>query len=43
MLKMARKEMGLTQKDVANAMHTKKFSISLIKNHAQDTKLSILQ
>jgi len=43
MLKMARKEMGLTQEDVANAMHTKKSAISRIENHAQDIKLSTLQ
>jgi predicted transcriptional regulator len=43
MLKMARKEMGLTQEDIANAMHTKKSAISRIENHAQDIKLSTLQ
>ena len=43
MLKMARKETGLTQEDVAKAMHTKKSAISRIENHAQDIKLSTLQ
>ena len=43
MLKMARKETGLTQEDIANAMHTKKSAISRIENHAQDIRLSTLQ
>jgi len=43
MLKLARKEMGLTQEDVAIAMHTQKSAISRIENHAQDIKLSTLQ
>ncbi len=43
MLKMARKEAGLTQEDVAIAMHTKKSAISRIENHAQDIRLSTLQ
>jgi DNA-binding XRE family transcriptional regulator len=43
MLKMARKETGLTQEDIANALHTKKSAISRIENHAQDIKLSTLQ
>ena len=43
MLKMARKETGLTQEDVAVAMHTKKSAISRIENHAQDIRLSTLQ
>ena len=43
MLKMARKETGLTQEDIAKAMHTKKSAISRIENHAQDIKLSTLQ
>ena len=42
-LKMARKETGLTQEDVATAMHTKKSAISRIENHAQDIRLSTLQ
>ncbi len=43
MLKMARKETGLTQEDIASAMHTKKSAISRIENHAQDIRLSTLQ
>jgi len=43
MLKMARKETGLTQEAVATAMHTKKSAISRIENHAQDIRLSTLQ
>ena len=43
MLKMARKETGLTQEEVAIAMHTKKSAISRIENHAQDIRLSTLQ
>lgn len=43
MLKLARKEAGLTQEDIAKAMHTKKSAISRIENHAQDIRLSTLQ
>jgi ribosome-binding protein aMBF1 (putative translation factor) len=43
MLKMARKETGLTQEELATAMNTKKSAISRIENHAQDIKLSTLQ
>jgi len=43
MLKMARKETGLTQEEVAQAMHTKKSAISRIENHAQDIRLSTLR
>jgi len=43
MLKLARKETGLTQSDIAKAMHTKKSAISRIENHAQDMRLSTLQ
>jgi len=43
MLKMARKETGLTQEEVALAMHTKKSAISRIENHAKDIRLSTLQ
>ena len=43
MLKLARKETGLTQSDIADAMHTKKSAISRIENHAQDIRLSTLQ
>ena len=43
MLKIARKETGLTQEDIANAMHTQKSAILRIENHAQDIRLSTLQ
>jgi len=43
MLKLARKETGLTQSDIAEAMHTKKSAISRIENHAKDIRLSTLQ
>lgn len=43
MLKMARKESGLTQEEVAAQLHTKKSAISRIENHAQDIRLSTLQ
>jgi len=43
MLKQARKETGLTQEEIALAMHTQKSAISRIENHAQDIKLSTLQ
>ena len=43
MLKHARKEVGLTQEDIAEVMHTKKSAISRIENHAQDIRLSTLQ
>ena len=43
MLKMARKESGLTQEEVAQQLHTKKSAISRIENHAQDIRLSTLQ
>jgi len=43
MLKQARKETGLTQEEIAIAMHTQKSAISRIENHAQDIRLSTLQ
>lgn len=43
MLKQARVEVGLTQEEIAQRLHTKKSAISRIENHAQDIKLSILQ
>jgi len=43
MLKQARVEVGLTQEDLAQRLHTKKSAISRIENHAQDIKLSTLQ
>ncbi|MFT7003721.1 MAG: HTH-type transcriptional regulator/antitoxin HipB [Sulfurimonas sp.] len=43
MLKQARTEVGLTQEELAQKLHTKKSAISRIENHAQDIKLSTLQ
>ena len=43
MLKQARKETGLTQEEIAIAMHTQKSAISRIENHAKDIRLSTLQ
>jgi len=43
MLKQARVEVGLTQEEIAQRLHTKKSAISRIENHAQDIKLSTLQ
>ena len=43
MLKQARVDVGLTQEDLAQRLHTKKSAISRIENHAQDIKLSTLQ
>ena len=43
MLKMARKERGLTQEELAIALNTKKSAISRIENHAKDIRLSTLQ
>jgi DNA-binding XRE family transcriptional regulator len=43
MLKQARKEVGLTQEEIAKVMHTQKSAISRIENHAQDIRLSTLQ
>ncbi len=43
MLKQARVEVGLTQEEIAQKLHTKKSAISRIENHAQDIKLSTLQ
>jgi len=43
LLKMARKDAGLTQEELAEKMHTKKTSISRIENHAEDMKLSTLE
>ncbi len=42
-LKMAREEVGLTQDEVAEILHTKKSAISRIENHAEDIKLSTLE
>lgn len=42
-LKEARKDIGLSQEEVAIKLETKKSAISRIENHAQDIKLSTLQ
>ena len=36
LLKQARIEVGLTQEEIANKLHTKKSAISRIENHAED-------
>jgi len=43
MLKMARKEAGLTQEQLAKKLKTQKTAISRIENHAEDIKLSTLE
>ena len=43
MIKMARKEAGLTQDQLAEKLHTKKSSISRLENHAENVKLSTLE
>lgn len=43
LLKQARKESGLTQKELAFRLNTKRSAISRIENHAEDMKLSTLK
>ncbi len=43
LLKQAREESGLTQKEIAEKLHTKKSAISRIENHAEDIRLSTLE
>ena len=43
MLRQAREEAGLTQKELARRLKTKKTAISRIENHAEDIKLSTLE
>jgi HTH-type transcriptional regulator / antitoxin HipB len=43
MLKCAREEAGLTQEEVAQALHTKTTAVSRIENHAEDIRLSTLE
>ena len=43
MLKAARENAGLTQKQLAQILETKKSAISRIENHAEDIKLSTLE
>ena len=42
MLKQARLGVGLTQKQVAEKLHTRKSAISRIENHTEDIRLSTL-
>jgi len=43
LLKQARQEAGLTQKQVADQLHTSKSVISRMENHAKDIRLSTLE
>lgn len=43
LLRQARQEVGLTQEELADRLHTKKTAISRIENHAEDIKLSTLE
>ncbi len=43
LLKQARLDAGLTQKQIADQLHTKKSAISRIENHAEDIRLSTLE
>jgi DNA-binding XRE family transcriptional regulator len=43
LLKQLRKESGLTQKELAEKLKTKKSVISRIENHAEDIRLSTLR
>lgn len=43
MLRMAREEAGISQKELAMRLKTKKSAISRIENHAEDIRLSTLE
>jgi len=43
LLKEARENAGVTQKELANRLNTNKSAISRIENHAEDVKLSTLE
>jgi len=43
LLKQARQDAGLTQKQVADQLHTSKSVISRMENHAKDIRLSTLE
>jgi len=43
LLKQARIEAGLTQKQIADQLHTSKSVISRMENHATDIRLSTLE
>ena len=42
LIKQARKEAGVTQKQLAEKLNTKTEAISRLENHAQDVKISTL-
>lgn len=43
LLRQLREEVGLTQAEIAERLHTKKSAISRIENHSEDVKLSTLE
>jgi HTH-type transcriptional regulator/antitoxin HipB len=43
LLRQLREELGYTQDDLAQMMHTQKSAISRIENHAADIRLSTLE
>jgi len=43
MLRMAREDAGISQKELAMRLKTKKSAISRIENHAEDIRLSTLE
>ncbi len=43
MLREVRKEIGITQEEIAKKMNTYKSNISRIENHSEDIKLSTLK
>ena len=43
LLKQAREASRLTQKEIAEKLHTKKSAISRMENHAEDIRLSTLE
>ena len=42
-LRLAREEAGLTQRQLAEKLNTKKTAISRMENHAEDIKISTLE
>ena len=43
LLRQAREEVGITQKEIAEKLGTKKSAISRIENHAEDIQLSTIK
>jgi len=43
LLRQAREEVGITQKEIAEKLGTKKSAISRIENHAEDIRLSTIK